>query len=125
MDIKSKFKVKIFYFTQKILTYPNIMFLFSPNFLFILKGLSSYTHTHTPIQGYFLLNSYCFTFSDDESDEEEGPWRGRKSLGPPKDPITEVITQLIETNPPPGVVPLSQLQPQAIIVYGKLLPVEG
>jgi hypothetical protein len=64
-------------------------------------------------------------FSDEESDEEESSWRGRKSLGPPKDPITEVITHLIETNPPPGVVPLKQLQPQAIIVYGKLLPVEG
>lgn len=52
-------------------------------------------------------------------------WRGRKSLVLPKDPLTEVITQLIETNPPPGVIPLSQLQAQAIIVYGKLLPVEG
>lgn len=73
----------------------------------------------------FFVNSFCFIFSDEDSDEEEVSWRGRKSLVLPKDPLTEVITQLIETNPPPGVVPLSQLQPQAIIVYGKLLPVEG
>jgi hypothetical protein len=72
-----------------------------------------------------FLNFYCFVFSDEESDEEEASWRGRKSLMLPKDPLTEVITQLIETNPPPGVIPLSQLQPQAIIVYGRLVPVEG
>ena len=72
-----------------------------------------------------FVNSYCRVFSDEESDEDETSWRGRRSLVPAKDPITEVITQLIETNPPPGVVPLSQLQPQAVIVYGKLIPVEG
>ncbi|GLH01550.1 Protein will die slowly [Gryllus bimaculatus] len=60
---------------------------------------------------------------DDDSDDDES-WRTRRQAFI-KDPITEVITQLIETNPPPGVLPLSQLQPQAIIVYGKLLPVEG
>jgi len=83
------------------------------------------THTHTYTQIHMFVNSYCCVFSDEESDEEETSWRGRRSLNPAKDPITEVITQLIETNPPPGVVPLSQLQPQAVIVYGKLIPVEG
>ncbi|PSN52003.1 hypothetical protein C0J52_06115 [Blattella germanica] len=61
---------------------------------------------------------------DEESDEDEISWKGRK-LTLVKDPITEVLTQLIETNPPPGVIPLSQLQPQYIIIYGKLVPVEG
>ena len=83
------------------------------------------THTHTHESPHMFVNSYCLVFSDEESDEEETSWRGRRSLVPAKDPITEVITQLIETNPPPGVVPLSQIQPQAVIVYGKLIPVEG
>jgi hypothetical protein len=82
-------------------------------------------HTDEHMHPYFFVNPYCFMFSDEESDEEDSSWRGRKSLIPPKDPITEVITHLIETNPPPGVMPLRQLPPQAIIVYGKLIPVEG
>ncbi|XP_067006316.1 pre-mRNA 3' end processing protein WDR33 [Anabrus simplex] len=60
----------------------------------------------------------------DEDSDEDDSWRSRRQALI-KDPITEVITQLIETNPPPGVVPLSQLQPQAIILFGKLVPVEG
>ncbi|XP_049770252.1 uncharacterized protein LOC126108925 isoform X2 [Schistocerca cancellata] len=60
---------------------------------------------------------------DEDSDGEEG-WRNRRG-GSAKDPISEVISQIMETNPPPGVVPLSQLQPQAILIYGKLIPVEG
>ncbi|CAH1183211.1 unnamed protein product [Phaedon cochleariae] len=36
--------------------------------------------------------------------------------------LNEVITQLVENTP--GVVPLGQIAPNAIIVYGKLIPVE-
>lgn len=38
------------------------------------------------------------------------------------DTINEVISQIVENTP--GVVPLQKIEPSAIIVYGKLLPVE-
>ncbi|XP_063240646.1 pre-mRNA 3' end processing protein WDR33 [Bacillus rossius redtenbacheri] len=53
---------------------------------------------------------------DESRDDDEA---GRK------DSLSEAISQLMETNPPPGVVPVAELQPQAIIIYGKLLQVEG
>ncbi|CAH0558213.1 unnamed protein product [Brassicogethes aeneus] len=37
--------------------------------------------------------------------------------------INEVITQLVENTP--GVVPLQKIAPNAIIIYGKLIPVEA
>ncbi|CAG2060648.1 unnamed protein product, partial [Timema podura] len=55
---------------------------------------------------------------DDDEEEDSEKWKG-------KNPLTDVITQLIETNPPPGVIPVSELEPQAIIIFGKILPVEG
>lgn len=36
--------------------------------------------------------------------------------------FNDVITQIVENTP--GVVPLEKISPNAIIVYGKLLPVE-
>lgn len=36
--------------------------------------------------------------------------------------LTEVINQIVENTP--GVVPLQQIAPNAIIIYGKLIPVE-
>lgn len=36
--------------------------------------------------------------------------------------ITEVLNHLVENAP--GVVPLEKITPNAIIVYGKLIPVE-
>lgn len=36
--------------------------------------------------------------------------------------LTEVINQIVENTP--GVVPLQQIAPNAIIIYGKLIPVD-
>lgn len=36
--------------------------------------------------------------------------------------LTEVINQIVENTP--GVVPLQQLAPNAIVIYGKYIPVE-
>lgn len=36
--------------------------------------------------------------------------------------INEVLTQIVENTP--GVVPLQKIAPNAIIIYGKLIPVE-
>lgn len=36
--------------------------------------------------------------------------------------LTDVINQIVENTP--GVVPLQKIAPSAIIIYGKLIPVE-
>jgi polyadenylation factor subunit 2 len=36
--------------------------------------------------------------------------------------INEVISQIVENTP--GVVPLQKIAPSAIIIYGKLIPVD-
>ncbi|KAF4527648.1 hypothetical protein B566_EDAN010873 [Ephemera danica] len=55
---------------------------------------------------------------DDE--DEEG---GRPRRGLTEEQLTKVIAQFIESNPPPGVLQLADVEPDAIVILGKVLPV--
>jgi hypothetical protein len=56
----------------------------------------------------------------EDGDEEEG---GRRR-GLTEEQLTKAIAHFIETNPPPGVLPLGDVEPAAIILMGKVINVE-
>lgn len=52
----------------------------------------------------------------------QAQWNDTEEEGPRDSTISEVISHIVENTP--GVVPLQKIAPSAIIVYGKVLPVE-
>lgn len=61
---------------------------------------------------------------DGEDGEEGGGGGGGRRRGLTEEQLTKAIAHFIETNPPPGVLPLADVEPAAIILMGKVVNVE-
>ncbi|CAB3371027.1 Hypothetical predicted protein [Cloeon dipterum] len=56
-------------------------------------------------------------WNETKNEDEEG--RPRRGLT--EEQVVEVISKFIEQNPPPGFVPLKEIEPEAIILFGQLI----